>query len=186
MTKTKQIFSIQSMTRIALSTAILCILGPISFPIAISEVPISLGILGIFLAVIILGLKEGTISVALYILLGLVGLPVFAGYTGGIAKLIGPTGGYIIGYIPLAIIAGLFIHFFKRKLWAIVTGMILAVIVCYAFGTAWLAISAHLTFQAALMAGVIPYIPFDLAKLFLSLAIGIPVHNAIAHFTGEF
>lgn len=172
-------FDIRKMARIAVISALLCIMGPIVLPIPFSPVPISLAILGIFLAVVILDMWEAIISICVYILLGLVGMPVFSGFSGGAGKLLGPTGGYIIGYIPFAIIAALFINKFKRKiLWSVI-GMILGLAVCYLIGTIWLAIGARMTFKAALVAGVIPFIPFDLIKLAVSICIGRPVHRAV-------
>ena len=91
----------------ALMAAVTCILAPLSIPIG--PVPISFTNLAIYLSLYLLGWKKGTISYLIYLLLGLVGLPVFSGFTGGPAKLAGPTGGYIIGFIAMAIIAGLVI-----------------------------------------------------------------------------
>ena len=99
--KTKEI------TLIALMAAVMCILGPISLAIPISPVPISLGTLAIYLASYLLGMKRGTISCLIYLLIGIVGLPVFTGFTGGIGKVMGPTGGYMIGYIFLVLCTGL-------------------------------------------------------------------------------
>ena len=87
-----------------LMAAVLCILGPISLPLPFSPVPISLGTLAVYLAAVILGGRLGTVSCALYLLLGLAGLPVFSGYAGGAAKLFGPTGGYLTGYLFLAMV----------------------------------------------------------------------------------
>ena len=171
--------TILTITRVALSTAIICVLGPLSFPLPISPVPISLGILGIFLAVYVNGWRWGTMSCLLYILIGFAGMPVFAGFTAGLSKLGGPTGGYIIGYIPLALIAGFFIDRFEKKIPLHVLGMVLGTVVCYMFGTAWLAISLKMSFSAALMAGVIPYIPADIVKMIIAIGLGIPVRAAI-------
>lgn len=95
---------VRDMTKIAIFTALLCILAPMSIPIG--PVPISLTTLVIYLSLYILGMKKGTISFLIYLLLGLVGLPVFSGYSGGPAKLLGPTGGYIIGFLFIALIGG--------------------------------------------------------------------------------
>lgn len=176
--------TILTITRVALSTAIICVLGPLSFPLPISPVPISLGILGIFLAVYVNGCLYGTLSCLLYILIGFAGLPVFAGFTSGLAKLGGPTGGYIIGYIPLALIAGFFIDRFEKKIPLHVLGMVLGTAVCYLLGTLWLAISLKMSFSAALMAGVIPYIPADIVKMILSVGLGIPVRAALKKMAG--
>ena len=175
----KSKLTVLTITRVALLAAVICVLGPLSIHIPISPVPISLGILGIFLAVYINGWLYGTLSVLIYLLIGFVGVPVFSDFTAGITKLAGPTGGYMLGYIPLALIAGFFIAKFENKIPMHVLGMILGTIVCYAFGTAWLAISLKMSLPAALMAGVVPYIPADIIKMVIAIGIGIPVRNAI-------
>ena len=134
-------------TMTALMAAVTCILAPLSIPIG--PVPISFTNLAIYLSLYLLGWKRGTISYLIYLLLGLVGLPVFSGFTGGPAKLAGPTGGYIIGFIVMAVIAGLVIDNCHKPLVQLI-GMIVGTIVCYLFGTIWFCIVAHYTFKAAL------------------------------------
>ena len=189
MTKSKSLSdSIKIMAMISVLTALTCILAPNSFAIPVSPVPISLTSIAIFLAVYVLGTKYGTVSYLIYLLLGLAGLPIFSGYTGGPAKLAGPTGGYLIGFIFMAIIAGIFIDKFPLKTSIVkqpkrialhMTGMILGTLVCYLFGTVWLAVQLHLGFQAALMIGVVPYIPGDLAKMIFSLILGSEIRSAL-------
>ncbi len=152
--------------------AILCILGPLSLPLPFSPVPISLTMIGIYLAVYAVGMWKGTVAVCLYLLLGLVGLPVFSGFSGGPAKLLGPTGGYLIGFLFTALISGFFIdRFWKNRLVSIL-GMILGIGVAYVFGTVWLAYVAGMTFSQALAAGVIPYVGFDLIKIIILAIVG--------------
>ena len=127
--------SILDIVYIALFAAIISVCSLISIPIG--EVPVTFQILGICLAAGFLGLAKGTISVVIYILLGLIGIPVFAGGTSGFAKLVSPTGGYIVGFIFTAIIIGLAVKLFGRKLWVLIVSMVIGVLVCYAFGTAW-------------------------------------------------
>ena len=98
-TTKKKSFTTFQMTLIAVMAAITCILGPLSIPIPISPVPISLTNLAIYLTVCLLGWKFGTISYLIYLLIGIAGLPVFSGFSSGFAKLLGPTGGYLIGFI---------------------------------------------------------------------------------------
>ena len=94
--------TIYQMATCAIMAALMCILGPLSIPIG--PVPVSLTNLVVLLAAVLLGAKLSTVSAVVYILLGLVGLPVFSGFQGGVAKLAGPTGGYIIGFIFLSFI----------------------------------------------------------------------------------
>ena len=94
--------TIYNMATCAIMAAVMCVLGPLSIPVG--PVPISLLTLAIYLAAYVLGAKGTTLSVCIYILLGAVGLPVFSGAAGGLAKIAGPTGGYILGYLFLAFI----------------------------------------------------------------------------------
>ena len=167
--KTNSKFTIQQIAMIAVMTAVTCVLAPLSIPIG--PVPISLTNLVIYFSLFILGTKKGTISYLIYLLLGLVGLPVFSGFTGGPSKLAGPTGGYIIGFIVMAVIAGLVIDN-CRKPWIQLIGMIVGTIVCYLFGTIWFCLVANYTFKAALAVCVIPFIPADLVKMILAMIIG--------------
>ena len=164
-------------TMTALMAAVTCILAPLSIPIG--PVPISFTNLAIYLSLYLLGWKKGTISYLIYLLLGLVGLPVFSGFTSGPGKLFGPTGGYLIGFIPLALIAGYFINHFHNKKALSFLGMILGTAVCYALGTTWLAIQAHMGFQAALMAGVVPFLPGDFIKMILALLIAPQIRKQL-------
>ena len=176
---------VRSMTTAALMTAVLCILCPVSVPIG--PVPVSLSVFVIFIALYVLGWKMGTAAVALYILMGAVGLPVFSGFTGGIQKLLGPTGGYIAGYIPMALLAGIVIEKCRadvKKCWICVLAMELSVWVLYLMGTAWLAHAAGMTFRAALGAGVLPFIAVDLAKIIAAALVG-PVLFRILKKAGQ-
>ena len=105
-----------NITRTALAAAVLCSLGPLSIPLPISPVPISLGVLGVFFAVYVNGWLWGTVSCLLYLFIGFVGVPVFSGFSAGAGKLLGPTGGYMTGYIFIALIAGFFIERFEKKI----------------------------------------------------------------------
>ena len=148
----------KQMVLIALMTAVTCVLGPLSIPLPFSPVPISLTNFAIFLAIFVLGMKSGTISFIIYLLLGAIGVPVFSSFRGGFQVLAGPTGGYLIGFIFLALIMGFALDHFDRKLVPTIIGMIIGMAVCYAFGTVWLAKPLSLSFKEGLMMGVIPYL----------------------------
>lgn len=168
--KTKSRFTIRQMAMIAVVTAVTCVLAPLSIPIG--PVPISLTNLVIYFGLYVLGTKNGTISYLIYLLIGLIGIPVFSGFTGGAGKLFGPTGGYLIGFIPMALIAGIFINKFIGKRYLCLIGMIVGTAVCYALGTVWLSYQAGMDFRAALLAGVIPFIPGDVVKMILAMLVG--------------
>ena len=168
-----------TMALIGVMTAVTCMLGPLAIPLPISPVPISFTNLAVYLTLYVLGMKAGTLSYLIYLLLGLVGLPVFSGFTGGPAKLAGPTGGYLIGFIFMAVIAGFFIDRFPKKYYFHIAGMLLGTAVCYLFGTLWLCFQMKLSFGAGLMAGVVPYLPGDAAKIIVSLIAGPALRHGV-------
>ena len=168
----------KQMVRISLMTAVTCVLGPLSIPLPFSPVPISLTNFAIFLAIFVLGMKSGTISFIIYLLLGAVGVPVFSSFRGGFQVLAGPTGGYLIGFIFLALIMGFALDHFDRKLVPTIIGMIIGMAVCYAFGTVWLAKLLSLSFKEGLMMGVIPYLAGDAAKIIIAAIVGPKLYGA--------
>lgn len=168
----------KQMVLIALMTAVTCVLGPLSIPLPFSPVPISLTNFAIFLAIFVLGMKSGTISFIIYLLLGAVGVPVFSSFRGCFQVLAGPTGGYLIGFIFLALIMGFALDHFDRKLVPTIIGMIIGMAVCYAFGTVWLAKLLSLSFKEGLMMGVIPYLPGDAAKIIIAAIVGPKLYGA--------
>lgn len=176
----KQILSI---VYVALFAAIISVCSIVSIPI--NSIPITLQLLGVCLAAGFLGWYRGTLSVVIYILLGIIGVPVFAGGTSGIAKLVSPTGGYIVGFIFTALIIDLFVKFFGRKLYILIIAMAIGVIVCYAFGTAWFMIlynsspDKSIGLGSALMLCVVPYLPFDAVKIVISAVLVNRLHKYI-------
>ncbi len=170
---------IKSMALIGLMSAVTCIMGPISITLPFTPIPLSLTNLALCLSVFVLGMKKGTLSYVIYLLLGLAGLPVFSYFTGGAAKLFGPTGGYLIGFIFMALIAGFFIDKWFDKWYMCLLGMILGAAACNIFGSIWLAFQNHISFGAALLGGVVPFIPGDLAKLVIALFLGTALRKAL-------
>lgn len=177
----KKIFNLKSMVLMALFAALTCVLAPLSIPIG--PVPISLTNLVIYFSLYVLGWQRATITYLVYLLLGLVGLPVFSGFEGGVGKLAGPTGGYLIGFIFMAVISGLFVKMkedeviLNRVLG--IAGMILGTLVAYAFGTAWFCYSTGTGLSAALALCVIPFIPGDLVKIIVAAVVAPTVAKQI-------
>lgn len=168
---------VHTLVLIAVMAAVTCILAPLSIPVGV--VPISLTNLVIYFTLYLLGWKNGTISYLVYMLIGFTGLPVFSGFTGGAAKLLGPTGGYIIGFVPMAVISGLCIERWSHSGIIQVLGMILGTMVAYLFGTVWLAYQAHYTFYQALSVGVFPFIAGDLVKIMLAAVFGPVIRKTL-------
>ena len=194
-----------TLTTCALMAAIMCILCPMSLPIG--PIPISLQIFVCLLATYILGTTRALISFMVYLFLGAVGLPVFSGFQGGLAKLAGPTGGYIIGFIFTILIAGSIIDRFGRqgelrptkadnipqfsskdiraekmkirRIIAAVIGMTLGIAAAYLFGTIWFIHQAQCDLSYALSVCVIPFIPLDLMKMAAAIVLGTAIRKAL-------
>lgn len=171
---------LKELTMIGLMAAVICIVAPFSIPLPFSPVPISLTNFAIYITIYVIGMRAGAVSYLVYLFLGAVGLPVFSSFSGGLGKLLGPTGGYLIGFLFIALIQGLFMKLRPGSNFAAVAGMIIGTIVCYTFGTAWLAFQASLSLKAALTAGVIPYLPGDAVKIILSSVIGPKLARSIS------
>ena len=175
----KSFFTTKRMALIGVMTAVTCVLGPLSIPLPISPVPISFTNLAIYLSLYVLGMKAGTIRYLVYLLLGFAGLPVFSGFSGGVAKLAGPTGGYLVGFIFMAIVGGRVIDRFPGKYALHAVGLVIGTAICYVFGTVWLAGQLGMTFVAGLGVGVMPYLPADAAKILLALLVGPKLRKEI-------
>ena len=154
----------------ALMAAVMCVLGPLTVPIG--AVPISLANFVICLTAWLLGPKFGTLSVAVYLCIGLIGVPVFSGYGAGLAKLAGPTGGYLVGYLLLALIGGLFIEKSNGNPLVSGIGLVLGDAACYVLGTAWFVFQMQCELGYALSVCVYPFIALDLAKIVVSCVVG--------------
>ena len=153
--------------KVAMFASITAILSQIVLPIG--PVPYNLGLLGALLAGMLCCPSTATLSMVAYIFMGMIGLPVFAGFVGGIGVLMNSTGGYLFGYILTAFVTSLA----KNKKWYItVCAMILGLLLCYAFGTAWFMIVSKNNLIASLVYCVIPFILPDVAKIVCSFLLG--------------
>ena len=166
---------------IGLCTALIAVCSWISIPLT---VPITLQTFAIFLTVALLGLKNGTITVLVYILLGAIGLPVFSGFKSGAAVLLGTTGGYIIGFLFSAIVVGLILKFFGKSTLVMFISMIIGLIVCYIFGTIWFMIvymknTGDIGLVSVLSWCVIPFIIPDIIKIILAIILYKPLSKEL-------
>ena len=169
----------------AVCAALTCVLAPLSIPIT-GMVPITLATFAVMLSGVLLGGRLGALSRVIYLIIGAVGVPVCAGFTPALPKLLGPTGGYLVGYIPLAFICGAIYSRWGRsvrgvKKYAVMLGgMIAGTAVLYAFGTAWFCILNHVGVIYALTICVVPFLIGDALKMAV-VAILVPVlEKAIA------
>jgi len=152
-----------SLLKTALFVALIAIGGIISFPTPISEIHFSLQILFVLLAPLVLGPVFGTIACAIYVLLGVIGLPIFAGMRAGPVVLIGPTGGYLIGFIISAPFSGLL----SKKVQPLIA-LSVALLIIYIIGVLQFSYVTKITFKAGIIGGVLPFLPFDILKLLIA------------------
>lgn len=167
----------KDMTMTAVSAALLCILGPLS--IAIGPIPLSLATFGVYLAGALLGPKKGTLAVGLYLLIGIAGVPVFSGFSGGFQKLAGVTGGYLVGYLPCAFLTGLG-ALRQEKHFAVLPAMMAAgTAVLYLIGTLWFMAQTGNGLGSALSLCVVPFLPGDAMKIAAASLISVPVKKTL-------
>nr|WP_106779708.1 biotin transporter BioY [Lysinibacillus timonensis] len=162
----------------AFAAAIIAVLAQVSIPLPMG-VPITGQTLAVGLVVTILGTKFGTLAVFIYILLGAIGMPVYSGLSGGLGVLVGPTGGYIIGFLAQAFIQGLYMDKLGYNYFHSIISNLIGMVVTLAFGTAWLKFAASLSWEAAFMGGVAPFIVLGIVKAVIAAWVGILVRNRL-------
>ncbi|MGN0252208.1 MAG: biotin transporter BioY [Oliverpabstia sp.] len=170
-TEAKNYSKTYDLVYIALFSVLIAICSWISIP---TTVPFTLQTFAVFLTVGLLGGKRGSLSVLIYILLGAVGIPVFSGFTGGVGRLLGNTGGYIVGFLASALVMWGLEKVMGRKTWALAVQMVLGLIACYVIGTVWFMMvysgtSGTVGLMTVLGWCVIPFIIPDLIKIVLAL-----------------
>lgn len=169
----------EKLTKAALFTAVFCILAPHTLYLPISPVGITLGSFLLYLTGLLLGPRVGCISVFLYLCMGLLGLPVFSGYTAGAGVLFGPTGGFLLGYLPCVALIGVLMKGAAggkkgavRFLFAMIGGTVLL----YVTGAIWFMgiYTKGTSLREALTACVVPFLPFDGVKIILAVVLYRP------------
>lgn len=173
------------MARVALMAALTAVGAQISIPLPFTLVPFTLQVPMVVLAGLLLGARHGALSQVVYLMLGAIGLPVFAQFLGGLGVILGPTGGYLVSYPFAAAVAGLAAGTVVRAAWgrAVAGGTVfglLALLIIYALGAAWLTVQAGLTPWAALATGVLPFVPFDVVKVVLAALLAAAVAPQIS------
>ena len=175
-------FTTKELVLIAIFAAVMAVCSWISIPIG--AIPVTLQTFGVFCALSLLGGRNGSFSIAVYILLGAIGLPVFTGFKGGLAALTGPTGGYILGFILMALLYWAGTKLFGNKLPVSIGLLTAGLAVCYLFGTIWFVFGYSkgentMSFYKALKLCVIPFVPFDIIKLVLAAVISSRVKKQL-------
>lgn len=179
--KTGNKITTKDVTFMGFSVALLAIFSWITIP---ATVPFTLQTMGIFLILIVLGGGKGTLSILGYLLLGGIGVPVFAGFSGGVGSLIGPTGGYLVGFLLTGIVYLVMEKIAGTSYVVKVIALVIGLAVCYLFGTLWFvkvysATNAPIGFQAALSICVLPFLIFDIVKLIVAIIAGRRINRIV-------
>ncbi|HEX5975447.1 MAG TPA: biotin transporter BioY [Rubrobacteraceae bacterium] len=177
--------NVAMMTRAALMAAVTAVAAQIAIPLPFSPVPFTLQVPAVILSGLLLGPRYGALAQAIYLLIGAVGVPVFAQFKGGLGVLLGPTGGYLLSYPIAAAVAGLATNATRgaarrRALWTSLLWGCAGLAVIYALGATWLAVVTRLPIAAALAQGVAPFVFFDLIKVALAALVAVAAAPAIA------
>lgn len=165
-------FKTREIVLISVFSAIMAVCSWISVP---TVIPFTLQTFGVFCALSILGGKNGFFSVLVYILIGAVGMPVFSGFNAGLSALTSYSGGYIWGFLFLALVFWIAEKLFGKKLYIQVISLIIGMSVCYLCGTLWFMHVTKSSFLYGLSACVLPYLLFDLLKLVCAVGISLKV-----------
>ncbi|MGI6005566.1 MAG: biotin transporter BioY [Christensenellales bacterium] len=178
MEKTKNPITVKQLCVAAIFTAITCVLAPISLPVGI--IPFSLGVFAVLLVGAVLPPRLALLSIGAYMLLGLVGLPVFSGYRTGLQVLAGPTGGFAITFPVMSWLVSLFSHKPRKALWLYMfCSMVVAIAICHTGGVIWYSLYAKVTLAEAFAVCSAPFILVDLAKAVLATAIGLVIRRIL-------
>ena len=169
--------SVKETVFVSIFTALTVIGGYIAIPLG--PVPIVLSNFVILLTGLLMGSKKGAAVAFTYLLLGALGLPVFAGGASGLARIAGPTGGYLLGYLPAAFITGLISEYGKRSFFRYLLALTAGTLTIYAAGIPWLKLSLNMLWKDAFLAGMLPFLIGDAIKVTAAALIGIKMHTLI-------
>lgn len=164
----------------AMCTAIMSIVAP--WCIMIGPIPITLGLFIVLLISSIFSWKKVWVSLLVYVIMGLIGVPVFSGFSSGIYAIAGLTGGYLLGYFPCSFIVSFFCAKYKHKRWLYIVFMTLGTLSCYIIGMLWFSFVTKSGLMSAFLAGVFPFIVIDFAKIFTAAYAGFYFRKHIKGF----
>lgn len=173
--------SVQDICSIALCTAVIAIMAQISIPMPLG-VPMTMQTFAITLAAVILGSRKGAVSTLIYVLMGAVGIPVFAGFAGGFQHIVGPTGGFIISFPIMAFIIGLGVDKFRNIKGGFLICLILGTLVNYVIGVLMFCLITGGSIAAGISACVLPFIPTAIIKAVLASILGLKIRERLVQY----
>jgi biotin transport system substrate-specific component len=164
----------------ALFTALAIVFSQLILPLPFTPIPISLSLFPVFLAGTILPKRYAAYSQLVYLLLGAVGLPVFAGFKGGMGIVFGPTGGFLLAYPIMAFLTAWMIALFHRKtIVSYIIAILAALAVCYLCGSLWYVFVGHVSLVKSISATIIPFLAFDCIKVGICAVLAVSINKAL-------
>ena len=161
--------TIQKISFISILAAMICVLSPWSIPIG--SIPITLATFALYLIGGVTKKFDGLITILIYICIGIIGIPVFSSFRGGVGVILGVTGGYIVGYLPAVLIISFLTSINKKQFFWYPMSMVLGTIICYLVGTIWYMFQTENSFWYALSICVVPFLVFDIIKIIIAIII---------------
>lgn len=171
--------SVKEITLVGLATAIMGIFSQLALPIPFTTVPLTLQTFGLVIISVVLGKKIGTLSILIWALLGTIGIPVFSGFSSGLGVLVGPNGGYIIGFIFMSFIIGYTSTSTNKNNILLFVGVYLGQAVQYTFGVIQLKIVLGLSLPNALLAGLYPFILKDIIMITVAVTLALSIKKSL-------
>lgn len=165
------------MIMIALMAALLGIVSQIIIPIG--AVPISMAPVMVYIIGAVLGSRNGSICFLVYLLLGMIGIPVFSMGRSGLAALLGPTGGYIVGYLFIILLVGYVFEHYPRRNYLHISAMAFGMLLCYTCGSIWYSLIGAISLKDAIKYTVLPFIFPDAVKIIIAELLIIPIRRAL-------
>ena len=166
---------IKIITTVAIFSGIICVISPITIPVGV--IPITLSTFSIYLIGGFTKKYIGVLSTIIYIFIGIIGLPVFSNYTGGIGVVLSITGGYILGYIPCVYVISLITSINKENIFLYPLSMILGTLICYMVGTFWFMVQTKNTILESILITIAPFVIFDIFKIILATSCCYVLNN---------
>lgn len=170
--------NIRELCSIGLLTAVICVIAPFSIPMPLG-VPMTMQTFAIILAGIILGAKKGALATLLYVLLGVIGLPIFSNFTGGWQSLIGPTGGFILSFPIMAYLIGLGMQYRTKYRWSLWAGLIAGTTMNFLGGVLMFCLITNSSLATGCATCILPFIPGTILKTVLATMLGLHVQKRI-------
>ena len=170
-------FTTKNYATIAFCVAIIAILAQITIPIP--PVPLTMQTFAIGLIATIIPWRQSVATMFVYVIIGGIGLPVFAYFTGGVAKLFGPTGGYLFSFIIMAFIIGFYLSKTGDSKWHAISANLIGMLINLIIGTVWLKYYLKINWDEAFISGFLPFIVFGIIKAVLAASIGLTIRRRL-------